>query len=138
MAIFTIFWCAVLGIFFWLFSMLLKSIQSAIHGILEAVITCGSLTLLGMLGVFLLWAIYNIAIMIRINTGVFGVVLGIIVVIFLAFLLVFIGTAAGEIAITIVSVIVGIIISILEKLNPAVENAYVFFLKKIKQKVDLL
>ena len=141
MAIFTIFWCAVLGIFFWLFSMLLKSIQNAINAIIEAVTSCVSIVIVGMIGVVIMCALYNLAANFRLK-GFWEIIGGLIyylILVGISFaLLAWAGAAIFQVANIIVSVVVGIILAILEGLNPAVENTYAFFLKKIKQKVDLL
>ena len=141
MAIFVIFWCAVLGTFFWLLSMGLKSIQSVINGAYEAIVQCIALVIMGVIGWVFFFLLYIIAYGIR--TGGFwdmlgNLILGFIVLGFLIGILGGLGAVALEIVIGISIFIISVSIAILELLNELVENAYIFFLGIIKNKVDCL
>lgn len=141
MAIFIIFWCAVLGILFWGCSMFLKSIQSAIYGAYDAIVECGAVALLGIVGLIFFYLLYALSFGIR--TGEIWDIIGSLILGFLgiAFVIGIIGGLGAvilEIAVMVVTFIITMAITILELLNSGVEKAYVFFLKTIKQKVDSL
>lgn len=141
MAIFVIFWCAVLGITFWTISIILKAIESAIYSIYDAIIECGVITLLGIAGLILMYVLYKVSFGIR--TGTFwsmvgSLILGCIALAILLGLWGWIGALILEIAALVVTYIIGFCVKVLEFLNVHAEGAYVFFLKKIKQRVELL
>lgn len=141
MAIFIVFWCAVLGTVFWLLSIILKAIQSVINGAFSAILEGGAIVFLGTAGIAFLYLLYSISVGIRtgsIGEMIWKVILFFIAIAFIVSLVGGLGAIILELAFLIVSSITSIAISILKFLDACAEAAYIFFLKTIKEKVDLL
>lgn len=137
MAVFTIFWCAVFGIAFWLLSLLLKSVQSVIEGLYDAVSDCGFALFLGIVGIVFFLTVYTVVNAFR--TGSFFLV---IIILLALGIVVTLGGSVGIIAVELIIMAVSCVFefckAMLTFINTYVEGAYIFFLNKIKQKVDAL
>lgn len=144
MTIIIIFWSVVLGIFFWGCSMFLKTIQSIACGAFRAIIEWMYFLVRGIVGMAVLGLLRVISIGIR--TGELG---DMIATVFLGVLIMLVVIALfGGLGVLVLNVIdlmvwgalyiISCLIQILEYLDIYVERAYVFFLKQIKQRVDLL
>lgn len=141
MAIFIVFWCAILGLLFWLLSVIVKSIQAAIYGVFDSIIKCGIIIVFGLFCCFVLYLFYQISSEIR--TGTLFDTLFMIVICVILFSVFFgwlcgIGLIVLELVAAAVYGLIEITIICLEAMNTWTETAYVFFLRKIKRKVELL
>ena len=141
MAIFIIFWCAVLGIVLWFFSIILKGLQSVIYGSYDAIVEWGAITLLAGIVLVFFYMLYGLSSAIR--TGNFWDIVGGLILSFVGIALVIglvgsLGALILELAVMAIATIITVVITVLELLNSWIEEGYVFFLKKIKQKVDML
>ena len=137
MAIFTIFWCAVLGVVFWILSMILKLIQSAIISLFDTVRQCGSISIKVFREICFLLLIY----IIYDGIGEINFFLLLLLGVILFFLAFFIKTMGAEVIYQLVEIVmplINLIIKMFDFFDTHIFHAYEFFLNKIKQKVDLM
>ena len=137
MAIFIIFWFSVFGIVLRIISMILKAIRSLIYSIQDTVLECGKIAIVGGIAVLVLFMVLGFSTIIR-KMSV-GLIIGLIFIIGCIKLVFSVSESElVESIASLVRIVIGLCILALIRLNSYVERAYVFFLKKIIQKVNSL